>query len=214
MMGKTMFAESKILLAIFILNIWGFAYAEEPAIDKEHNFVCDENNLCSAFLEDEPVKAKKFCDPSHFSVVWKKDTETYLFQCRDGTTSEEESKNWVVDMRHNSFFRVGYGRFYDKNALIANPNTKIPDSFQARPLCHVPIVAKLTASDFVLLDKSPSDDEKNPYCYEPTYLTVSAGRPLVQMNEGALPKGGADYQVRTASANEKAGLTLLLRSLH
>ena len=209
-----MFVAYKVLLAMFLLNMCAVARAGESAIDKGHNFVCEKNNICSAFFEGEEKKAEDFCDPSNFSVVWKKTTEKYLFQCRDSTTSEDGNKNWVVDLHQNSFFMIGYGRFYDKNILIADPNATIPDSFQARHLCHASIVAKLKASDFVLLEKRPSDDEKNPYCYEPTYLTVSAGRLIVQTNEGTLPKGSTDYQARTAFAKEKAGLKLLLRSLH
>jgi hypothetical protein len=204
----------KISLIMVTVCLRGIACAGDEVISAGHNFICDNNNLCSAFFENESAKVEKFCNPSHFSITWKRGREIYLFQCRGRGTTEGENKNWIVDIQHNIYFKVGYGRFYDQNKLIANPDIRIPDSFQARPLCHPAIDEKLRTSDFVLLDKRPSDDEQNPYCYEPTYLTISGGQFHILTSEGTLHRSDADHQMYKASASEKMGLQTLLKSLH
>jgi hypothetical protein len=209
-----MFAIFRISLFLIALGLFRNSIAHDEVSVISHDFICGLNNICSAFFEEKINIVSKLCDPSRFSVVWNKGSKKYLFLCRGEGAAEEGARNWLVDAQNDIFYRVGYGRFYDRNALISKPNIKIPDGFQARPLCHPANDAQLRASDFVLLNKRPADDEQNSYCYEPTYLTVSGGKMHVSTIEGELTNDDATYQVHNVTENEKACLQFLLKSLN
>lgn len=188
-------------------------HAGDRPAKEEHNFFCDRANLCAAYFESEAAQVKIFCDISHFSAVWEKGIGKYLFQCHADDTSEEGYRSWVVDINNKVFFKINYGKFYDKKSLIENPNSMIGDSFKARPLCHKANVEYLKWSDFILLKKRPSDNEQNPYCYEIIYLAISGRNLTIFSSENNARKDLADQKQYAVSLREKEGLKKLLQSL-
>ncbi|WP_432258829.1 hypothetical protein [Cupriavidus sp. TMH.W2] len=117
---------------------------------------------------------------------------------------------WIVDRKSGLFRSLNYGRFYSKGALEENPNMTIPDKFASRALCSPIDIPKLMASDFVLLDKRPTDDDEGPYCYEPTYLTIKMGKLVIRTNRRTDKCSDSDHVAHEVPARDRVRLIHLL----
>jgi hypothetical protein len=118
-----------------------------------------------------------------------------------------------VDGKAGLFFRLNCGRFIKKSTLAKSPNMEIPDKFRARNLCNPVDLAKLRASDFILLDKEPASDEDNPYCYAPTYLTLQGGELIVSTSDNPAKVGDPDHAVHAVPVRDRQHLKHLLDAL-
>lgn len=173
---------------------------------------CSETNECVVFLNNHIPAQDKLCDSSDFSASWIQGSGKYLIQCRSGDTAEDNVV-WVVDPKAGIFGRLNYGRFIKKSTLEKNPNMEIPDKFHSRSLCDPIDMAKLKASDFVLLDKKPSNESDDPYCFAPTYLTLENGKLVINTSNGLVKRGDPDHAVLPVSARDREHLNHLLDAL-
>ena len=170
---------------------------------------CDEKNECAVNVSASDPRWARLCDSSDLSVHWAKGLGRYLIQCRSGGTSEENVV-WLIDLKAEFFGKLYFGRFFKKSALEAEPDMKIQDKFQSRELCNSVDLLKIEASDFVLLDKKPTNDAESPYCYDPVYLVLQGGRLTIGNNSGPFKDNDADHAVHEVLSRDEARLRHLL----
>ncbi|MGF6413153.1 hypothetical protein [Paraburkholderia sp. MM5482-R1] len=72
---------------------------------------------------------------------------------------------------------------------------------------------KLKASDFVLLDKKPANEGDNPYCYDPTYLTLKGGKLVIDTSKSLVKQNDSDHTVHPVSARDRTRLKQLSDAL-
>ncbi|RDK01852.1 hypothetical protein DLM46_15945 [Paraburkholderia lacunae] len=120
---------------------------------------------------------------------------------------------WVIDLSAKFFGRLNYGRFIIKSAIERNPNLKVPDKFSSRGLCEPIDVTKLKTSDFLLLDKRPTDSNEDPYCYDPTYLEVGGGKLTIATSRGPATRSDLEHVVNSVSALDRKRLMRVLDTL-
>lgn len=173
---------------------------------------CSEEKECVVFLNSRVATQDELCDSSDFSAFWTQGTDQYLLQCNSGDTAEDNVV-WVVDLKGGFFGRLNYGRFVKKSELEKNPNMQIPDKFRPRNLCDPIDMSKLKISDFVLLDKKPTNDDENPYCYAPTYLTIKSGYLAIDTNYGPVKSSDTDHAVHMVPARDRERLGHLLEAV-
>lgn len=173
---------------------------------------CNEEKECVVFLNNEVPTRDELCNSSDASVFWTQGTDRYLLQCKSGDTAEDNVV-WVVDLRTGFFGRLNYGRSVRKSELEKNPDMQIPDKFTSRSLCDSIDTSKLEAIDFVLLDKKPTNDDENPYCYDPTYLTIKSGHLVIDTNNGPVKSSDSDHAVHKVSARYRERLGHLLEAV-
>lgn len=72
---------------------------------------------------------------------------------------------------------------------------------------------KLDASEFVLLDKKPTDSDEDPYCYDPTYSEVGGGKLTIVTSRALVSRGDLEHAVNPVSALDRKRLTHVLDTL-
>ncbi|MGF6916695.1 hypothetical protein [Paraburkholderia sp. 40] len=87
---------------------------------------------------------------------------------------------------------------------------EIPDKFRSRNLCNPTDMSKLRASDFILLDKMPTDEGDNPYCYAPTYLTLKGEKLIVDTGGSPAKPRDSDHAVHRVSTRDQRRLNHVL----
>jgi hypothetical protein len=90
---------------------------------------------------------------------------------------------------------------------------KIQDKFSSRSLCEPIDMTKLKASDFLLLDKRPTESDEDSYCYDPTYLQVGGGKLTIATSRGAGTRGNVEHAVKPVSALDRKRLMQVLDTL-
>ncbi len=173
---------------------------------------CNGRNECVVTANGKISRKDRLCESANLSTLWIKGSEKYLIQCRGGDTAEDNVV-WIVDTRAGFFGRLDYGRFIKKSTLEKNPDVEIPDQFRARNLCDPIDVNKLESSDFVLLDKRPTDKDDNPYCYAPTYLTLKSGKLAIEISVDGVTRHDPDHAVHSVSTRDRKNLNSLLSTL-
>ncbi|CAG4895288.1 hypothetical protein [Paraburkholderia gardini] len=132
-----------------------------------------------------------------------------MIQCKSGDTAEDNVV-WIVDQSAKFFGRLNFGRFITKSAIEKNPNSKIPDKFSSRNLCHPIDMIKLKASDFLLHDKRPTDADDDPYCYDVTYLKLGDAKLVIDTSRGPVMRSDSQHAVHAVSTRDRERLTHLL----
>ena len=196
-----------------MMLIWlSIAYAQDKDVSEQIVGNCDEQNVCVVNFNNSDSHREKLCTSPDFSVLWYRGSERYLFQCRSESTSEENTI-WIVDKKTDFFGKLHFGRFIKKSALEANPSLKIQDRFQSRILCNPAELSKVKASDFVLLDKKPMDNNENYYCYDPVYLSILDNRLKIENGSGFFNSRDVEHAIHKVSLEDKDSLLYLLKSL-
>lgn len=205
-----MFAGYKRLLFVLIATWSSVGFAGNGS----GNLIgrCDAMNECVVTFNGKNASRDQLCESSDFSALWIRGSGKYLFQCRRGDTAEDNTV-WIVDPGTNLFTKLNYGRFITKGSLEKNPNMRIPDKFSSRSLCHPIDMPKLDASDFALLDKRPSDQDDDPYCYDTTYLTVEGAKLVVETSLGPVKSNDSEHAVHPVSTRDRERLIRLLDTL-
>jgi hypothetical protein len=90
---------------------------------------------------------------------------------------------------------------------------RIPDKFSSRSLCHSINIPKLKASDFVLLDKRPTNESEEPYCYAPIYLTIVSKKLFIDNSSGPAKPREYDHAVRAVAERDQKQLNHILDAL-
>ncbi|CAN0623438.1 conserved exported protein of unknown function [Burkholderia multivorans] len=170
---------------------------------------CDGHGECSVNLNASGHQWGDICDSLEFSAFWVRGEERYLVQCRNGGTSEE-NLIWVVDAKAGKFWELYFGRFFKRSLLELESNLKIQEKFGSLSLCRPAKISKLRVSYFVLLDKKPTNNEEDPYCYEPVYLMFRGGRLNIETNDGHFKHSDTDHVVHAVSDRDRARLRHLL----
>ncbi len=200
-----MFAVCKWLLVVLIASWSSVGLAESGAENGGLVGGCNSAQECVVSIHIQGAAQHRLCGSSDFSALWIRGREKYLIQCRSGDTAEDNVV-WVVDLGAKFFSRLNYGRFITKSAIERNPNLKIPDKFSSRDLCGPIDMTRLKTSDFLLLDKSPTDSDEDSYCYDPTYLEVGGGKLTIAASRGPVTRGDLDHAMSSVSASDRKRL--------
>lgn len=207
-----MFAAYSWLLATLIAGWSPVGFAENGAENGGLVGSCNSEQECVVSIHFSEPAQHGLCESSDLSVLWVRESGKYLIQCRSGDTSEDNVV-WVIDLSAKFFGRLNYGRFITKSAIEKNPNLKIPEKFRSRGLCGAIEMTKLKTSDFLLLDKRPSDSDEGSYCYDPTYLQVGDGKLTISPSRGAVTRGDFEHAVNPVSALDRKSLNHVLDTL-
>lgn len=172
---------------------------------------CNAARDCAAVFPDSDKAARRLCRNATAAVAWRKSEATYLVQCIDSTTAEENI-NYLVRQPNTTATMLDYGRYVDKSALLANPAGPTVAPLPVRPLCSPADPEKVQASDFVLLNRRPAPGT-NSYCYDVTYVQADGADWTIKTHAGDVQSGDAAYYGPAVSAPARADLRRMLRSL-
>ena len=172
---------------------------------------CNAARDCVAMYPDSDATARRLCRNATAAVAWRKSEATYLVQCIDSTTAEENI-NYLVRQPNTVATMLDYGRYVDKSALLANPAGPTAPPLPVRALCSPADPEKVQDSDFVLLNRRPAPGT-NGYCYDVTYVQADGADWTIKTNTADVQPGDAAYYGPAVSAPARADLRRMLRNL-
>ena len=207
-----MFAGYKWVLVALLVSCSSVSLAENKPKVEDLAGSCNSAQECVVSILVQGSAPPRLCESSDLSALWIRESRKYLIQCRSGDTAEDNTV-WIVDQGAKFYGRLNYGRFITKSAVERNPNLKISDKFSSRSLCEPIDMAKLRASDFLLLDKRPTDSDEGPYCYDATYLKVGDGKLTIATSRGPVMHGDSGHAVHHVSMLDRKRLAQVLDTL-
>lgn len=201
------------LSALVLVVSASFAGGVQAAASNQSQITggCNAARDCAAVFPDGDAGARRLCRSANAAVAWRKSEATYLVQCID-TSTAEENVNYLVRQPNTRATMLDYGRYVDKSVLLANPAGPTVPPLPARALCSPADPEKVQASDFVLLNRRPAPGT-NGYCYDVTYVHADGADWSIKTNSGDVQPGDAAYYGPAVSAPARADLRRMLRNL-
>jgi hypothetical protein len=179
--SKLMDGHFRIVPLLVFLSVFSGVRAEG---------LCNKNGECSIAIEAGKFDASDICPSNRLDIEWNEGSKWRVVSCSCDCT-EQSNHNWFVS---SSGVVVGLdtGRVFTKAFFNSSLSPVVPDVISPHGMCEPAIKSKLSDSDYLILDKVPSN-KKDPYCYNAIYVKTSSDDVSISKNSGGMAKSDSDY---------------------
>ncbi|HEX7638459.1 MAG TPA: hypothetical protein VF457_08695, partial [Burkholderiaceae bacterium] len=151
--------------------------------------------VCSLNVDSSQAVAP--CEDAPILLAWRQGGGATLIQCATSDAPDEQP-SLLFDSRDPAgpAFELQGTRFFTSDSLPELAKSGVPDRFASHDLCRPPQPSmRPQPGDLLLLRKipSPSNDEKNPYCFLVSRFSTTAHALAVHGDDADLPKPDTDH---------------------
>lgn len=202
-----MFADCKVISLRLLLAIAITAGATDVmAAEKDGSVKCGPGDECTTTVTNDVIESKNLCPNSPIQMSWNKKSDWTLVSC-SCNCSEQNNNNWFVN-HDGEVIGLGAGRYFPRSFFSPNLNPMVPDIMASHSMCKPADRKMIGRSVFLLLDKRPSNEEKDPYCYDTIYVVDEGGAINFIENNKVIKKNDRSYfsEVKGAEKNDLISL--------
>lgn len=206
-----MFADCKVISLRLLLSIAIAAGATNAmAAEKDGSAKCGPGDECTTTVTNDVIESKNLCQNSPIQMSWNKKSDWTLVSC-SCNCSEQNNNNWFVN-RDGVVIGLEAGRYFPRAFFSSNLNPMVPDIMGSHSMCKPADKKMIGRSVFLLLDKKPSNEEKDPYCYDTIYVVDEGGVINFIENNKVIKKNDRSY-FSEVGGGEKNDLISLVKKI-
>lgn len=206
-----MFADCKVISMKLLLAVSIATGAMDAmAAEKDGSVKCGPGDECTTTATNDTIEAKNLCPSSSIQMSWNKKSDWTLVSC-SCNCSEQNNNNWFVS-RGGSVIGLEAGRYFPRSFFSSSLNPMVPDIMASHSMCKPADRKMVSQSAFILLDKKPSNEEKDPYCYDTIYVVDEGGVINFFENNKSIKKNDHSYFL-DINESEKKDLISLVKKI-
>jgi hypothetical protein len=180
------------------------AGAAAPAADTLDSRQCG-GGVCMANVDARVSIAP--CVNANLVIAWAQAGGAMAIECWTDEAPMDQPI-FVFDRRfpHGAAYEMTGLRAFVPESLPQIANRQRDENDAMLFACQPPAPPAMAPGELLLTEKSPSDDDRHPYCYRILRVATTPARITIRADDGHPPKAGQDATDWTALASKMAAL--------